>query len=227
MSNIENNLVRVRHSIAQSALDAGRNSNTITLLAVSKTKPAEDIEAAVKAGQFDFGENYLQESLVKMAQLQSHPIIWHYIGAIQANKARVIAENYAWVHTVDRIKVAERLSCYRPSNMLPLNICLQVNIDGEGSKSGCQVGELEALVKAVTELPNLHLRGLMAIPRPGSGAEPFRRLAQLRETINKTLDIPLDSLSMGMSQDLEQAILAGSTIVRVGTAIFGPRAQVM
>ena len=200
------------------------------LLAVSKTRPAEDLRAAVAAGQTAFGENYLQEALDKIEALRDLPDIdWHFIGPIQSNKTRQIATSFAWVHSVDRLKIARRLSEQRPSDQPPLNICLQVNINEEDSKTGCTLAELPELVAAIGDLPHLSLRGLMAIPDPNQPEADlrlsFRRLTRaLHELRQDNPEAgPLDTLSMGMSGDLEIAIAEGATWVRVGTDIFGPR----
>lgn len=215
-------LERVRLAAEKSQRDA----TDIRVLAASKTQPAEIIRAAWECGLHDFGESYLQEALPKMARLADLPLIWHFIGPIQSNKTRLIAENFAWVHSVDRLKVARRLSEYRPPGLPPLQVCLQVNISGEASKAGVTMDELAQLAAGVMALPRLQLRGLMAIPAPAVDPAaqrlPFARLqlalAQLRAGLSG-----LDTLSMGMSDDLEAAIAEGSTIVRVGSAIFGPR----
>lgn len=228
---ITENLDSVRERIVTSCAACGRDPASVTLLAVSKTRPAEDLRAAFAAGQRDFGENYLQEALEKQAQLADlagRGLYWHFIGPLQSNKTRAVAEQFAWVHCVERLKIAQRLSAQRPADMPPLNVCLQVNIDREPSKSGIAPGELPALAAAVAELPNLRLRGLMAIPAPREGAaeqrRPFARLAELLEALRAQLpDQPLDTLSMGMSGDMEAAIAAGSTLVRIGTDIFGER----
>jgi PLP dependent protein len=229
MPNIENNITLVTARVNQAAIAAGRSPDEILLLAVSKTRSAEDIRSAINAGIREFGENYLQEAVEKIAQLAAENVQWHFIGPIQSNKTRLVAENFSWAHSVDRLKIAQRLSEQRPSGLPPLNICLQVNIDNEASKSGFATEETEAAALAIVQLPGLKLRGLMAIPR----AEPtydqqivaFRALADLRDRINQSLDNSekLDTLSMGMSSDLEAAISQGSTIVRVGTDIFGKR----
>ena len=229
MPNIENNITLVTARVNQAAIAAGRSPDEILLLAVSKTRSAEDIRSAINAGIREFGENYLQEAVEKIAQLAAENLQWHFIGPIQSNKTRLVAENFSWAHSVDRLKIAQRLSEQRPSGLPPLNICLQVNIDNEASKSGFATEETEAAALAIAQLPGLKLRGLMAIPR----AEPtydqqivaFRALADLRDRINQSLDNSekLDTLSMGMSSDLEAAISQGSTIVRVGTDIFGKR----
>ncbi len=229
MPNIENNITLVTARVNQAAIAAGRSPDEILLLAVSKTRSAEDIRSAINAGIREFGENYLQEAVEKIAQLAAENVQWHFIGPIQSNKTRLVAENFSWAHSVDRLKIAQRLSEQRPSGLPPLNICLQVNIDNEASKSGFATEETEAAALTIVQLPGLKLRGLMAIPR----AEPtydqqivaFRALADLRDGINQSLDNSekLDTLSMGMSSDLEAAISQGSTIVRVGTDIFGKR----
>lgn len=224
MPKISDNLVQVRNCIHTCASQARRNPCDITLLAVSKTKPAKDIAAAYHAGQRHFGENYLQEAVEKCDELRDLDVVWHFIGPIQSNKTRAIAEHFAWAHSVDRLKIAHRLSEQRPAHLPPLNVCLQVNIDDEPSKAGCSPTEAHALATAIVALPNLRLRGLMAIPSPRSGRAPFEALAHLQEQINHDSRLKLDTLSMGMSGDLEDAIAAGATIVRVGTAIFGPRA---
>jgi len=200
------------------------------LLAVSKTRPAEDLRLAAAAGQHAFGENYLQEALDKMEALADLPQLeWHFIGPIQSNKTRPIAEYFQWVHSVDRLKVARRLNDQRPEDLPPLNICVQVNIDEEASKSGCHPGELDDLAAAISDLPRLSLRGLMAIPDPDQSEDAlrasFHRLARALENLQKNPQVtgPLDTLSMGMSGDLELAIAEGATLVRVGTALFGPR----
>src|SRR5690606_19203547 len=229
MTNITANINRVRERLDNAARAAGRDPAAITLLAVSKTQPAASIRAAHAGGLRDFGENYLQEALDKIALLRDlADIRWHFIGPMQSNKTRAIAEHFAWAHGVDRLKIAERLSQQRPAALPPLNVCLQVNIDGEASKSGVAPEALPALADAVAALPGLRLRGLMAIPAPSDDAAaqraPFFRLAQQLATLRARLP-GLDTLSMGMSDDLEAAIAEGSTLVRVGTAIFGPRRQ--
>ncbi|MCP1641658.1 pyridoxal phosphate enzyme (YggS family) [Pseudomonas citronellolis] len=190
---------------------------------MSKTKPAADIREAHAAGLDDFGENYLQEALGKQVELADLALTWHFIGPIQSNKTRPIAEHFHWVHSVDRLKVAERLSAQRPADLPPLNVCLQVNVSGEDSKSGCAPEELPALARAVAALPNLKLRGLMAIPEPTEDIAAQRAaFARLRELLT-ALNLGLDTLSMGMSHDLEAAIAEGATWVRIGTALFGAR----
>ena len=223
MSTIAKNIAKVGARIREAAQASQRNLADIGLLAVSKTKPAAAIREAHAAGLCDFGENYLQEALDKQQQLADLPLIWHFIGPIQSNKTRSIAEHFAWVHSVDRLKIAQRLSDQRPPQLPPLNVCLQVNVSCEPSKSGCSAEELPALAKAVAALPNLRLRGLMAIPEPtddlAAQHAAFARLRQLRDD----LALDLDTLSMGMSHDLEAAIAEGATWVRIGTALFGAR----
>ena len=229
MSTIANNIAKVAARIREAAQAAGRDPDTVGLLAVSKTQPAEAIREANGAGLSDFGENYLQEALEKQADLADLALTWHFIGPIQANKTRPIAEHFAWVHSVDRLKIATRLDAQRPPGMPPLNVCLQVNIDGEPSKAGVSPAEVAELALAVAQLPNLRLRGLMAIPAPQQDPArqraPFFRLRQLLDTLRPLSPAlaELDTLSMGMSADLEAAIQEGATIVRVGTAIFGER----
>ena len=230
MSTIEQNLQAVRGSIAQAAADAQRAPADVTLLAVSKTFGADAVLAAMRAGQAAFGENYLQEALDKIAFVKAaapqHAPAWHFIGPIQSNKTRPIAEHFDWVHTVEREKIAARLSEQRPAGLPDLNICLQVNISGEASKSGVTPAELPALAHAVAQLPRLRLRGLMAIPEPETELTlqraAFAQLRALYEQL-KAEGLALDTLSMGMSADLRAAVLEGATIVRVGSAIFGSR----
>ena len=223
MSTIADNISQVSARIAAAALDAQREPTQIDLLAVSKTKPAAAIREAFVAGIRDFGENYLQEALGKQAELADLPLTWHFIGPIQSNKTRAIAENFAWVHSVDRLKIAQRLSEQRPVELGPLNVCIQVNVSGEASKSGCAPDDLPALASAIAALPNLHLRGLMAIPEPTDDwAAQNAAFARVR-SLQQSLQMPLDTLSMGMSHDLDAAIAQGSTCVRIGTALFGAR----
>ncbi|HLT04780.1 MAG TPA: YggS family pyridoxal phosphate-dependent enzyme [Pseudomonas sp.] len=223
MSTIEEKIAKVRARIREAAQAAGRDPAGVGLLAVSKTHPPEAIRALHGCGQLDFGENYLQEALAKQAELGDLPLCWHFIGPIQSNKTRAIAEQFSWVHSVDRLKIAQRLSAQRPADLPPLNICLQVNVSGEASKSGCAPRELPALAAAVAQLPRLKLRGLMAIPEPTDDvAEQRAAFARLRE-LQAGLPFGLDTLSMGMSHDLESAIAEGATWVRIGTALFGAR----
>ena len=220
---------QARERLRKALEDAGRTQDDAKLLAVSKTKPAAMIRQAWQLGQREFGENYLQEALEKQTELADlDDIVWHFIGPLQSNKTRAVAEHFDWVHSVDRLKIAKRLSEQRPTQLAPLNICLQVNISREESKAGVLPEDLEELAKEVATLPNLHLRGLMAIPAPAEGVEAQRQpLAALREALtslqSRLPDVPLDTLSMGMSDDLEAAILEGATLVRLGTAIFGAR----
>jgi len=218
----------VRARIAAAARAAGREPDAIRLLAVSKTFAAQAVRAAHAAGQREFGENYVQEGVEKIATLSALPLAWHFIGPIQSNKTRPIAEHFDWVHSVAREKIALRLSQARPEGLGSLDICLQVNVSGEASKSGVPPEEVQALAEAVRALPRLRLRGLMAVPEPSDDVElqrrRFRDLRLLLEQLNRA-GFGLDTLSMGMSQDLEAAIMEGATIVRVGTAIFGERKQ--
>lgn len=227
MTAILSNLQAVHQAIAQAAQQAQREVAGITLLAVSKTFPAAAIREAYAAGQRAFGENYLQEALDKMVELRDLSLEWHFIGPIQSNKTRPIAENFSWVHSVDRLKVAERLSEQRPAHLPPLNVCLQVNVSGESSKSGVLPQDAVVLARTIALLPRLRLRGLMAIPAPADSLAaqraPFARLRELQEELKAQTGLQLDTLSMGMSHDLAAAILEGATMVRVGTAIFGSR----
>jgi pyridoxal phosphate enzyme (YggS family) len=223
MSTIAENIAKVGVRIREAAQASQRDCAAVGLLAVSKTKPAAAIHEAFAAGVQDFGENYLQEALEKQTELGDLPLTWHFIGPIQSNKTKPIAEHFAWVHSVDRLKIAQRLSDQRPAHLPALNICLQVNVSGEASKSGCHPDELPALAQAVTQLPNLHLRGLMTIPEPtDEPTEQRAAFARLRE-LQQSLNLDLDTLSMGMSHDLEAAIAEGATWVRIGTALFGAR----
>jgi pyridoxal phosphate enzyme (YggS family) len=226
MSTLASALQSVRDRIDRAARTAGRNPSGIALLAVSKAWPAIRIREAWHAGQRAFGENYAQEGVQKIGQLSDLQIEWHFIGPIQSNKTRLLAENFAWVHSVDREKTAERLSTARPPHLPPLNICLQINVSGESTKSGVAPEQAAALARVVGALPGLRLRGLMAIPRrehdEAAQHRSFRIVRELKDRIVAE-GVALDTLSMGMSDDLEAAILEGATIVRVGTAIFGPR----
>ncbi|MDY0937729.1 YggS family pyridoxal phosphate-dependent enzyme [Pseudomonas viridiflava] len=223
MSTIAANISTLEQRIRTASLAAQRDPASVGLLAVSKTKPSSALREAYAAGLRDFGENYLQEALGKQAELADLPLCWHFIGPIQSNKTRAIAENFAWVHSVDRLKIAQRLSEQRPEDLEPLNICIQVNVSGESSKSGCTAEDLPALAAAISALPRLRLRGLMAIPEPTEDqAEQAAAFAAVR-TLQDQLDLPLDTLSMGMSHDLEAAIAQGATWVRIGTALFGAR----
>jgi pyridoxal phosphate enzyme (YggS family) len=231
MSSIEQNLQQVRQRIARCCHDAGRPEQSVTLLAVTKTFDATQVRHAYAAGQRDFGENYVQEALAKIDDLADlrAGLRWHLIGPLQSNKTRVVAQAFDWVHSVDRLKTAQRLAEQRPSGLPPLQLCLQVNISGEESKSGLRPAEVAAVARAVAALPaeRVRLRGLMAIPEPAQGVaaqrSPHRALRELLGSLNDT-GLALDTLSMGMSDDLEAAVVEGATIVRVGTAIFGRRA---
>ena len=223
MSTIADNIAQVSSRIRAAALASRRDEHSVQLLAVSKTKPAKALREAYAAGLRDFGENYLQEALGKQLELADLPLIWHFIGPIQSNKTRAIAEHFAWVHSVDRLKIAQRLSEQRPADLPPLNICIQVNVSGEASKSGCTPADQPALANAISELPRLTLRGLMAIPEPTDDrAEQDAAFAAV-QSLQASLNLPLDTLSMGMSHDLESAIAQGATWVRIGTALFGAR----
>ena len=226
MTIIASNLQAVRDAIKAAAFEAGRPTSEIKLLAVSKTFPPDALRAAYHAGQSCFAESYVQEALDKMAALKDLPIEWHYIGPIQSNKTRAIAENFMWVHSMDRLKIAERLSEQRPAHLPPLQVCLQVNISMEPSKSGVAPEEAGALAHAIAKLPGLKLRGLMAVPAPSDDVVaqrlPFAQLRGLRDQLNRQ-GLQLDTLSMGMSHDFAAAIAEGATIVRIGTAIFGDR----
>ena len=212
--------------MAAAAIAAGRTANEICLLAVSKTFPASAIREAYRAGQTCFAESYVQEALAKIAALQDLSIEWHFIGPVQSNKTKSIAENFAWVHSVDRLKIAERLSAQRPAHLPPLQLCLQVNISDEDSKSGVSPDEALALAKDIASLPNLTLRGLMTVPAPSDDEavqrNAFARLRKLQDEINQQ-GFHLDTLSMGMSHDFTSAIQEGANMVRIGSAIFGDR----
>jgi pyridoxal phosphate enzyme (YggS family) len=224
MGAIAAGLQACRERIAEACRQAGRDPDSVTLLAVSKTFPATAVRAARQAGQTAFGESYLQEALAKQLELADLALDWHFIGPIQSNKTRPIAEHFAWAHGVDRIKVAQRLAEARPEALPALNVCIQVNVSGEVSKHGVAPEETLALARAVATLPRLKLRGFMAIPRETSDpAEQRAQFDRLRGLFDQAGDLGLDTLSMGMSGDLEAAIMAGATIVRVGTAIFGKR----
>ncbi len=226
MTTIGENLESVRKRIHAACLAAGREPTAVRLLAVSKAQGADALAQAVGAGQTAFGENYIQEALSKMALLQHLPIEWHCIGPIQSNKTRLVAENFAWVHSVDRLKTAQRLSEQRPAHLPDLQVCLQVNIDGGTSKAGVAPQDALMLAQQVAALPRLALRGLMTIPEP---AEDFAQACAVHERTRVLFDVlcasglRLDTLSMGMSEDLEAAVQSGSTLVRVGSAIFGTR----
>ena len=210
---IAQNLAKIHHRI-----DAVKHSQEVTLIAVSKTKPATDLQQAIDAGQRHFGENYLQEALEKIETLKGQDLIWHFIGPIQSNKTKQIAENFDWVHSVDRLKIAKRLNDQRPENLEKLNVLLQVNIDNEPTKSGVLIDEIDALVTHFENLPNISLRGFMCIPNPNNAGQSFKKMAEILQKHPN-----LDTLSMGMSSDLELAIENGATFVRIGTDIFGKR----
>ena len=223
---IDKNIAAVNTRIQRSCDENSRDRSTVALLAVSKKQPVSAIRQAVAAGVADFGENYLQEAEAKITELREMSLIWHYIGVIQSNKTRAIASLFDWVHSVDRLSIAHRLNDQRPDNMPPLNICLQINIDQESSKAGLSPAQLPDVLAAIKALPRLQLRGLMAIPAAAAGPElrraSFTRMHLLFDTMR--CDYPkLDTLSMGMSADLELAIAEGATLLRVGTDIFGPR----
>jgi pyridoxal phosphate enzyme (YggS family) len=228
MPDLVHNLQAVSQRIALAEQLAGRGPRSVTLLAVSKTFPAEDVRAAHAAGQRMFGENYVQESLTKIEALADlrASLEWHFIGPLQSNKTRPVAENFDWVHSVDRLKIAQRLAEQRPAHLPPLNVCLQVNVSGETSKAGVTPTDAADVAHAIAALPQLRLRGLMSIPEPADTIEeqraPHRQLRELFERLCAD-GFALDTLSMGMSSDLEAAVLEGATIVRVGTAIFGAR----
>lgn len=223
---IEFNIAKVRQLIREAEKKYHRDSGSVTLIAVGKRHPASLIREAATAGQLDFGESYLQEALDKQALLRDLPLVWHFIGPIQSNKTRAIAEYFDWVHSVDRIKIARRLSEQRPSHLPPLNICLQVNISAEESKSGFDPEQVGAVAGEISQLPGLKLRGLMAIPRATADfsqqRQSFHQLAEIAGKL-RPQHSDLDTLSMGMSGDFEAAIAEGATMVRIGTDIFGPR----
>lgn len=232
MTMISDNMTQIRQSIQLAADKCERDSNKITLLAVSKTKPVTDIEEAIAAGQLQFGENYVQEGIDKIQYFQTHhsntPLVWHFIGHLQSNKTRDVAEYFDWVHTVDRAKIATRLNDQRPANLPPLNVLIQVNISDETTKSGITLTEIDELAAHIANLPRLCLRGLMTIPRPAAEND-VSLLRQDFSTMQHAFDklklkfASVDTLSMGMSHDFPLAIAAGSTLIRVGSAIFGAR----
>jgi pyridoxal phosphate enzyme (YggS family) len=225
-TSVSANLAQVRKRIELACLAADRPANAVHLLAVSKTMPAQAVRDAYAAGQVAFGENYIQEGVDKIASLADLPLEWHCIGPIQSNKTKLVAENFAWVHSIDRLKIAERLSAQRPANLPALQICLQVNVDGGSNKSGVTPVELLALAQAVAQLPRLQLRGIMTIPEPAENEAAARAVhRQAKDLFDglKAAGLNVDTLSMGMTGDLEAAVAEGSTCVRVGTAIFGQR----
>lgn len=219
---LEERWLRVVKRVREAERAAGRPEGSVTLLAVGKTFPAEMIAACAGFGQRAFGENYVQEAVVKIEALSSLDLEWHFIGPLQANKTRLVAEHFDWVESVDRLRIAERLSAQRPEGLPPLNVTVEVNVDGEATKSGVVPEELPAFMDAVAALPHLRLRGLMAIPSPGAGPETYARMRELW-LAEKARRPELDTLSLGMSADIEPAVAAGSTEVRVGSAIFGAR----
>ncbi len=226
MIRVTKNLALISDLLAVTAREAGRDPDTVNLLAVSKKQPLDKILAAAAAGQRNFGENFVQEGLEKIQATAAEGLTWHFIGHLQSNKTRAVAENFDWVHTIDKLKIATRLSNQRPPEHPPLNVCLQVNVDEEESKSGVSVDALPELAAACSELPNLRLRGLMCLPaiRQDFEAqrEPFAKLRELAEALGRS-GITMDTLSMGMSDDFRAAIFEGATIVRIGTALFGER----
>jgi len=226
MTSIANKYAKVISEITQCCDSANRDRDDVQLLAVSKTRPAAQLSELYQQGQRHFGENYLQEALDKQLALSELPLIWHFIGPIQSNKTRAIAENFAWVHSVDRLKIARRLSEQRPDHLPGLNICLQVNISNEANKAGCSASDCLTLIEEIAQLPNINIRGLMAIPKASSDIEEQRSaFAAMSELFTKCQadHRQLDTLSMGMSADIGPAIEQGATIVRVGTALFGAR----
>ncbi len=235
MTTISSNLQAVRARIAAAARRYGRDPGEIALLAVSKTWPASDVRDAAAAGQRAFGENYVQEGVDKISALSALSatlaggLEWHFIGPLQSNKTRLVAEHFDWVHSLDRLKIAQRLAEQRPASLPPLSVCLQINVSGEATKSGVALADAAALASAIAELPRLRLRGLMAIPEMtddfAAQRLPFRRLRELYEQLCAD-GLTLDTLSMGMSHDLEAAVAEGATLVRVGTAIFGQRVKI-
>lgn len=227
MNTIKQNLVNVRSHIDTATQKCGRSSEEITLLAVSKTKPASDIEKAIACGQTEFGENYVQEGVDKIHYFaDNHTLVWHFIGPLQSNKTRLVAENFDWCHTIDRLKIAQRLSEQRPDSLPPLNVLIQINISDENSKSGINLAELDGLAAQISILSGIKLRGLMAIPAPESNYEKQVEVLEKMHLAFKQLQSQypnIDTLSMGMTSDMEAAIACGSTLVRIGTAIFGAR----
>jgi pyridoxal phosphate enzyme (YggS family) len=223
---IADNIARVQAQMAAACQTTGRTPGSVQLLAVSKTWGPDAVRQAHTAGLTAFGENYIQEAVDKITALRDLPLVWHCIGPIQSNKTRLVAEHFAWVHSIDRLKIAQRLSEQRPEHLPPLQVCIQVNVDGGDTKSGVSPEELPALAQAVAALPRLQLRGLMTIPEPAETPEQMRAVHAQAQALLESLrqqGLPLDTLSMGMSADMTEAIAEGSTMVRVGTAIFGRR----
>lgn len=226
MSSIAQSLEKIRNRVTVLERRYERAPGEVSVLAVSKTKPPEAVLAAAEVGQREFGENHVQDALTKLDALAHLDLIWHFIGPIQSNKTRVVASRFQWVHSIDRAKIARRLSQQRPENLPPLNVCIQVNVSGESSKSGVEPDQVEELAQIVSELPRLELRGLMTLPQPCDDLQEQRRpFAALREILEaqNARGLDLDTLSMGMTNDMEAAIAEGATIVRIGTAIFGAR----
>ena len=226
MIRVTENFRKIQDLLAQASIEAKRPADAVRLLAVSKTKPVAAIEEAAAWGQRHFGENYVQEAVQKIETIARDDLIWHFIGHLQSNKAQAVAETFHWVHTVDRIKLAERLSRHRPASELALNVCIQVNVDRDPAKSGASFQDVPPLAAAITSLPGLKLRGLMCLPTERSGFEaqraPFAKLAACLEDLRQA-GHDVDTLSMGMTGDYRAAIHEGATIVRIGTALFGPR----
>lgn len=226
MIKVTENLRKIQDLLRREAVAAGRSPDAVRLLAVSKRQPVDAILEAALAGQRDFGENFVQEGLAKMDEVDRDDLIWHFIGHLQSNKTRLVAERFDWVHTLDRLKIAKRLSEQRPHYGAALNVCIQVNIDDEDSKSGIRPDRVAELAQAVSTLPRLRLRGLMCIPAERQGADaqrkPFAAMRAVFESLQRS-GLPVDTLSMGMTADYEAAVREGATIVRIGTALFGPR----
>ena len=226
MQNIAQQLENIRNKISAAEQKYQRESDSVTLVAATKTRSIAEIQEAIKHGQINFGENYLQEASSKIEALKNQKTIWHFIGPIQSNKTKLIAENFSWVETIDREKVAQRLNDQRPKNLPPLNVCIEVNLEGEKTKSGVASNEILPLAQKIAAMPSLKLRGLMSIPTPSKDftkqRQIFHKLSDALRELNQQ-GFNLDTLSMGMSDDFEAAIAEGATIVRIGSAIFGPR----
>ena len=226
MDKIKKNILEIKKNISKISLDVNRAIDSVTLMAVSKKQSAENIREAYRAGQKDFGENYLQESISKIHELHDLEIIWHYIGSIQSNKSKLIAENYDWVHSIDKISTLKKINKYRDGFSRKINICIQVNIDAEETKSGIYMNEVEDFIKECNSMKQVNIRGLMAIPKYQSNSDlkskAFKKIKHLFDDLIKK-GYKLDTLSIGMSSDYEEAIESGSTILRIGTAIFGER----
>ena len=226
MNKIKKNILEIKKNISKISLDLNRTIDSVTLMAVSKKQSSENIREAYQAGQKDFGENYLQESISKIHELHDLEIIWHYIGSIQSNKSKLIAENYDWVHSIDKISTLKKINKYRDGFSRKINICIQVNIDAEETKSGIYMNEVEDFIKECNSMKQVNIRGLMAIPKYQSNSDlkskAFKKIKHLFDDLIKK-GYKLDTLSIGMSSDYEEAIESGSTIVRIGTAIFGER----